>query len=387
MRKSRLIKLLCILMSVLVVSGLFGCKPRETYVFKSTEYDKSFDDSGRVNLVQNNSYGKGFTAANNESTPVFTDLADDGYSPYITQAALHYNKTQTSTPIWTIMQHHATYSLAQEEYCEPAKRPIGKNKDGIDLLEYKWSTPGSVVTVIPSQRSIELTSLCSNEYSKDNNHDGIRDGVDYMERPSGSKWVHLILTSTFLDPRSAGASKVKLIDAEKIEFEVDFTLTKHDVYGVMDNSRAAQFSLYLQVYSSNSVDSTGGLTNFFWLGLRLFDTRYSFNTYGTPREFSYDKDSKAWMYTPRSQDVIGNSGEALEIGREYHVKYDIISVAKKALEDIQNAPENPMFTHTTFEELTISDFNIGWEMTNVADASIKMKDFGLWMTPAAKSET
>jgi len=381
MLSTKLKKLLCVLLAVLMIFGMAGCMPRHIdlpsdEIPEDTESYK--DDKGRINLAVNNTFSHGFTA-NAPGTPVFEDLALDGYSAYGRSGNLLYNQ-YTKNPVWSVSQHASAYSLADPKYNTPVKTKLGEDADGKDIVEYRFSTPGSSLTVIPKKKSINLMVKGSNEYSYDDNHDGIRDGMRHQPRTSGSQpWVHLLLESTLANPENPSSAIVRVRDASKLEFEVDLTMTQHDK--AWDNSYAAQLQMYFMIYTDHPADKG----QYFWLGLSMFDSRYSFTSAGLPDGWMFDNGTASWMYGVNSHEVLGDSG-VFQVGKKYQVRVDIMKHIVQGLAKTQQGDghgNQQMLTNSTLVNLYICDFNLGWELTGAYDAAVTFENFCVWMTPKA----
>ncbi|MFQ7035733.1 MAG: hypothetical protein ACLRTQ_08750 [Candidatus Borkfalkia sp.] len=124
---------------------------------------------------------------------------------------LDYNKTTQGRPSWSLSEHSSTYWLGDTQYGQYDISYNDKtlksdgynyNKASVENGTYVYSAPGKTVKVNPTTGELTLAVKGSNEYSTDDDHDGIRDGVNFVPRTSGSQsWVHLLISST-LYPQS-----------------------------------------------------------------------------------------------------------------------------------------------------------------------------------------
>lgn len=319
--------------------------------------DNSADENKRINLLMDPNYATGFEVTP-PGVPVYDDLDKEGYYAYPIKGNLDYNKTATGTgPLWQLAQHSSAYSLVDPAYKTP------KVIDGT----YVYSTPATTFSVNPTKGAVTLAIDGTKEYSKDDDGDGIRDGVNLLPRQGYENWVHLLLLSTLYP-------KITFGEIDKLEFEIDFTLNKcvnvleERGLGDLFNSGAhtAQITMYFVVYSNSAADQG----KYFWFGVSMFDARYK----STKPAAMFDTGTNSLMIGTGTEAVLS---EPVKTGKTYQIRYNMIDDMKKGLETCH---EKGVLLNTTVDDLYLCDFNLGWELPGIYDASITFENFGVYAT-------
>ena len=329
------------------VIGIAGCQSDES----------TGGGEKRVNLLMDPNYSTGFEVAA-PGVPVYDDLDKEGFYAYPLKGKLDYNKTATGTgPVWSLAQHASAYSLVDPKYRTP------EVKDGT----YIYSDPATTFAVNPTKGEVTLAIDGAKEYSKDDDGDGIRDGVNLLPRTGSENWVHLLLSSTLYP-------KVTFAEISKLEFEIDMTLNKCvnvlEERGMRqlfnEGAHAAQITMYFMVYSNSAADQG----KYFWYGVSMFDSRYD----SMPPSSLFDKGTNSMIIGSGTEVILS---EPVRQGKTYSISYDMIENMKKGLETCHS---KGILTNTTVDDLYLCDFNLGWELPGIYDVSITFANFGVYAT-------
>ncbi len=342
-----------ILVATTALSLLAGCESA-----KESSLESSTVEEERVNLLVDPYYKKGFTVTP-PGDPVYSDLDLNGYFSYPIKGRLDYGgKAEGSSAAWTLAQHSSAYSLVDPEYKTPTVLEDGT---------YVYSDPTKTFAVNCEKQSLTMDIKGSLEYSKDDDGDGIRDGVNLMPRTGSENWVHLLLVSTLYP-------QVKVGELEKLEFEIDMTLNQCDDIlaqrGMSElfnpGAHAAQITMYFVVASSAAADQG----KYFWFGIPMFDPRYE----TMPPSAMFDKGTSSMMIGTGTEVILD---EPVQIGKKYEIRYDMLADMKTALTTCQG---EGFLTSSTVDDLYVCDFNLGWELPGVYDVSVTFEKFGVYAT-------
>ncbi len=313
-------KIVCCALSVclLFLFGLVGCQ----------ENTPPGEETGAVNLLPDPKFERGFNLST--PSPVYDDLpsqlesafraklmedlgidstqAGAFLNPYlhIGNDALDYNGTTEGRPSWTLSEHSSSYWLGDTNYGGYEIEYNGKTSSGQGYnfnqatLEsdgtYVYTTPGKTVKVNPATGSITLGVKGSNEYSKDDDSDGIRDGVNYVPRTSGAQsWVHLLISSTLYP-------QVNLSDMDKLTLKISFTMEEMEKVApelFNQNLHTAQFQLFFVLSSTNSADGD------FWYGVPFYEARQTEAGEVVGPNGGFDAGTSMWIASAGTRDTVG----------------------------------------------------------------------------------
>ncbi len=178
-----------------------------------------------------------------------------------------------------------------------------------------------------------------------------------------AKWPHLLLEQS--------VNNVTLVDAEKVEAKLDFTLTANeDLRGGNGVGLQAQFAWFIYIVDKNP--ESEGYGNFLWFGLNIFDSTK--------------------LYAPASsqQDTAGGLGNYIyALGANEFMKnrvkanvnnsfaFDILPSVKKG---IAAAQANGFMQGTKIDDCVITGMNIGWEVFDRWNESITIFDISIAKT-------
>lgn len=283
-------------------------------------------------------------------TRIFNDL-DAEFPGYTGKLVIDYNKNaKEGGPLSTLSQHGSQYSLADPKY----STPIVKGD------EYTYKDPGKSFTYNIKTGEHTLAVVGSNEYSEDDDGDGVRDGINYKPRTGSEVWAHLLLSSGVYPQPTMN-------ELNALNFKIKFRMNQMDLIApelFAPGKHTAQFQLFFVVKSKSAA-----LANeFIWFGIPFWEA-----TQPNPGPTDiFDKGTSSVIYSMGSQKTIG---EPIEKDKLYSIDYNIMPEIKKALDTAQN--KYGIFKGTTFDQLYIQNFNIGWEVPGIYDVSATISDFDL----------
>lgn len=282
---------------------------------------------------------------------------------------LDYNKTTQGRPSWSLSEHSSTYWLGDTQYGQYDISYNDKtlksdgynyNKASVENGTYVYSAPGKTVKVNPTTGELTLAVKGSNEYSTDDDHDGIRDGVNFVPRTSGSQsWVHLLISSTLYP-------QVNIAQMDSLELNISFTMEQMEKVApelFNYNLHTAQFQLFFVVSSSNPADGD------FWYGIPFYEARQTEAGEVVGPNGGFDNGTSMWIASAGTRATVG---EPIQKGKRYDVKFDILKGIKEGLAQAQ---ENGYMLSTTAEDLSIANFNLGWEVPGIYDVSVAIHNF------------
>lgn len=182
---------------------------------------------------------------------------------------------------------------------------------------------------------------------------------EFVPRAEGEDWVHMIL--------SQSPGTVNLSQVDSFVMSLDFCLDACDVY--VEDGYACQFQWIFSVH-----DKSGPVDDYFWFNVTLFDNRYEVFP-GTQMFDGGKADSTGkFIYAPTGEQLFGESGGKVEVGKNYHVELDLKEYMRQAFEIGQSMGA---MEHASWENLVVNGFNIGWEVTSVAKACVTISNLSL----------
>lgn len=243
-------------------------------------------------------------------------------------------------------------SLGDEDFGIESKGIEGKDGDRFTLTNQsgsKW------IAVDPAKGEVELRADTSKEYI-----DGTTGAV--VPRANGEDWVHMILQQN--------CSEVRLSEAESFTMTLDFTLNESELYNAQGGT--SQFQWIFSVH--DKTHSVAPNAEYFWFNVTLYDARYEIFP-GTSSIDGGKADSTGkYIYAPTGEELFGESGGKVEIGKKYHVSLDLKAHMQRALEE---AKKLGAMKNSSWEDLTVNSFNIGWEVTDVSKVSVTLGGLSL----------
>ena len=258
-------------------------------------------------------------------------------------------------PWWVGAQHFSRYEIIGTE---PAM------KDGL----FGYHNDGKVLAVYDTEdghRAIRLSVFGKNEYGEET-------------RDDRGNWPHLLIGGEFREETPIYihnyTSLVYTMSVRILHCENRMT---PETYREADH--CAQTTAYLTL--QNIDESSPGFGEFIWFGIPIFDSRHRF-----PDPFRIiDGDPEADAERKATGAVIDVLGGETFLQENYGgvnpadgewatVTVDILPSVRETLAEAQ---AKGLMRRTTFEQLGMGSYNIGWEIPGVFDCSMELKNIQL----------
>ncbi len=290
------------------------------------------------------------TVAFTESTSLFEDLSwthgvrlsavDSSLRPVEIKTILAYS--DEGAPCWRLAQWGTRFNLAsaEEEYAK-----------GIRSL----SNPGKTVTVFPGGLPKEGVLLAVNG------------GAEYggKLRRRGEAWPHLLIEQQM-------KSAVFLDTLETLNFNVAFKVaycrlaSKETVDPALHTAHITAFWVI-----RNANKSSDDFNDMIWFGLPLFDARYSI-----PRGHQAVDQGKADASGKFICTIDGTRffPDGVKTGEWQKLSCDMLPLVHEALSISQ---KKGFLTKSSFEDFSVTSFNLGWEVPGPYDCAIHLRNLSL----------
>lgn len=311
-------RLLAVVLACLMLTAAAGCG--ETNQPEPGEYD------GYSQLLVDPDFELGFTVA----TTMKGNDAGIG-----TRKVIDYGGTVTEEPFWEFAQHQCNKSL----------------RNGQELIDgdvYTYTDTDDIATAakkfVIDRKTHEIQLNC--DTSKDYEH----------PRLANEGWIHMLLGQGFCNE-----TEISVMD--ELILDIEWTITKMDnMLGADYNPsiHAAQFQLFFVM--------SGVAGEEFWFGMPFYDVR---ETELTEPNGLFDKGTNMYISS------MGNAAymdELATVGKRVVIKHDVLPDMKTALE---NAKAKGYMQSTRFEDLTLVNMNIGWEIPGTFDVGLTIHSFDL----------
>jgi len=332
-----------------------------------TSYPKTFPDLADINSTTlsdayiKNGYTPLYEDSNFKSTVQVTtpDYGTYGFAYYDERIKLHEGYNENS--LWRICQWHTKNNLHSDT------KPYYQTKKSLNNLQTEIISPGKIIDreLVPAKR-IVLNSYTGSIYLEANTE------VEYEHsRKDGENWPHLLMEQSFVVNDSYKLTKVNSLIADMF-YTVDFCECKMPNGEYDKNKHAAEFIWY---FSIQNLDwETEGFGAYYWLGIRLFDSRTA-NTINEPY-INFDEGTKTLIYTPSSDEYeVKTNGRIPKVGEEAEAKIDILPYAK---EGFKKASEKGYLRNANFENMYVSGFNFGFEIPGTFNIGASIKGVNLF---------
>ncbi len=185
-------------------------------------------------------------------------------------------------------------------------------------------------------------------------------------RKNGEFWPHLLLEQNF-DKRYS-LSKLK-----NLVFNIDTKLVYAKNYmksGEFDPGlHTAQFLSYLVIANTNIASK--GYNDCFYFGINLFDYRYKDIPFYASKDVGKNDATGNYIYCPAAKELYKGS---LHDKEWINLHKDLLPMIKTAFE---HAKLRGFLKSTSFEDLELIGFNIGWEMPGTINAEIVWKNLSI----------
>lgn len=153
---------------------------------------------------------------------------------------------------------------------------------------------------------------------------------------------------------------------DSLELNISFTMEQMEKVApelFNYNLHTAQFQLFFVVSSSNPADGD------FWYGIPFYEARQTEAGEVVGPNGGFDNGTSMWIASAGTRATVG---EPIQKGKRYDVKFDILKGIKEGLAQAQ---ENGYMLSTTAEDLSIANFNLGWEVPGIYDVSVAIHNF------------
>jgi hypothetical protein len=246
---------------------------------------------------------------------------------------LNYGGIEQGTPNWKIAQWGSRFNLANgTEWI-------------YDDYSYEYRDESKYFRSYKGQGRIELGLDASKEYQH--------------PRRENENWPHILLEQEF-------AENYYCFQQDRMIQTVDFEITKY-VNRMDDTERnmlhTVQFQWFLAIQNRN-LQSTG-YGDFFWFGLPFYDyPRYNFPPAFQAKDGGKEENTGKFINIIDSREILD---KPVILGERYNIKVDSLGRIKEAF---YTAKENNFLQNCCWEDMCISNMNIGFEITGTFDVSV-----------------
>lgn len=176
-----------------------------------------------------------------------------------------------------------------------------------------------------------------------------------------SAWPHLLIEQALKTP-------VPIKGKKNLNANLSFTINKSEDKRIEGGAMLhSQFAWFIYIVDKN--ENSPGYGNFLWFGLNIYDSarevsgvHSSQDTAGGPGNFIYSLSNADFLQ------------EKIEVGKKNEFSFDILPVVHTALSVAQ---ERGFMVGTTYNDISVTGTNIGWEIFDRWDESVTIHDISL----------
>lgn len=186
-------------------------------------------------------------------------------------------------------------------------------------------------------------------------------------RKLNEEWPHLLLEQYI-------NSDFKLCELEVLEYSASFKLDYcFNFMGETFNPElhTAQFTQYFTIQNMNK--ESKGYGDFFWFGIPVYDYRYKYIKLYAEQDLGKDDATKKFIYSVSSSDIFDGN---LHENNTINISSNIYPHIQKGFE---TAKQRGYLPETTFNDLSVTSMNVGWEVPGIFDCKI------IFTSPSLKS--
>ncbi len=269
-------------------------------------------------------------------------------------------------PIWTMAQWGCTHDM-RSDYTFTQTESVMTYTDGGKFLQVNTDKNKAGV--------MTLGIKGSEEYTRD--EDGnIRERTQLSEN-----WPHILM--------SQNVNQTIDMKADALFMEVTYEVTEctslvdRTLYPLDENLNAAQFQWFVTLYDNNEESET--YNHGMWFGFSMFDTRALGGTPSGHAAYDGGKEDSTGAYiymfslaqATTLPDCVVDSLPSSVIGKEVHLKIDVLPFLKTALKMARQAGA---LMGASVDKLRIGSTNIGWELPGNYDASVEISYLNMYHT-------
>lgn len=177
-------------------------------------------------------------------------------------------------------------------------------------------------------------------------------------RKEGEEWTHLLIEQGFTD-------KVMLKDLSCLRYNMGARLLfcENRMNGEFNGQlHTAQITLFITIQNSN--DESLNYVDFFWFGLPLYDYRYEEIPEYAAEDLGKEDATRKFIYTVASSQLFSKSMHSME---EIIIDKDIYPLIENAF---KTAQEKGYMKNCSWDDLSITSLNVGWEVPGTFDCGI-----------------
>lgn len=352
-----------------------ACSPRDgaddgekekQYEYVSVLNDRNFRNGFEVNGIWNPIYGDP-----EEDAVERYDLDNFGQKYYHGADYFDYDKGLQGPPSWTIHQAASRYPWHDRG------NTVTELKDGKQTFNYKFTDLGDERYLYQNQsKELEVDTKTS-EFRL-----ALKSSECYKyDRAPMQEWPHLLLMQSMGTPEDI-PKQIAVKNTESIVVSLDLKLNSFAdrMQGTPNpDLHACVLMFYLEFYYMPSVAQ--GFTDFFYVGLTLFDNRTPFAV-GTSGPDSGTKESETnkWVYnisgthywspTNNLYDMKGN----LIFDEWKSIDFEVYPYISLALGDAQRGD---MFQGVTMDKLYLHHMYIGFESPGTYDVDMSFRNLDI----------
>ncbi|MBN2514204.1 MAG: hypothetical protein JXB18_14795 [Sedimentisphaerales bacterium] len=254
----------------------------------------------------------------------------------------YLNRNKHTAPAWDLVQWHSRYPISKAAVQE------------LDAGARRFANEAKSITICPPGRHLSDLILMLDSHPE----------FQGKFRQDGQPWPHLLVEQAIArSPSMAELKSLKFhIEAKLLEAECDMD------EGYRSSIHTAQVPFVLTIQNCNP--NSPGYGDFGWFIIPLYDQRYR----DWPEFIAQDTadPSKKMIYTPGAKAC---GVRSLHDRQWVTVDTDLLPILLKGME--KSWKRGYLAGSRDLHDYRISSFNLGWEVTGLAKASIQIRNLGL----------
>jgi len=318
---------------------------------ESATNDSEATNKESVQLLMDPKFENGFLAIHGAGKKIDeNDYIPEGY--YDGNVTLKYGDNKKS-PTWTLRQNNDVYNL-NDVYHDDVKPEM------IDDY-YVFTDNSKKLAVNPVKGNLYMELNASQEYPRDRIEEG--------------EWCHMLIASSL-------SKNTTVSETSSIQLTMDIQLLKNEDRHLLvyHENPVGQFLMYIQM-TSTSPNETSNKT--FWFGIPLFDTQYPYAgqmVESAQEDFASGSNTGGLIYKIAGKDIYGDENITLTDMKKHSINIDLKPYFERAIElahKTKMTSGNYFWSDTEFEDLVITDMNLGYELPGRRDMGIEISNFSM----------